>query len=175
MNHFDEFCTFVKKQPLSEELKDGLIRRLNMAMQDAYERGSKNALATHTCHPDDTLTRRKLERLEKLFLAVSWLTLHHDVLGECAVVFPSKLGDALKAVNPDWYKNPKITHAPAKKAIVAAVRPKKSLSKLTVKERHQIRLIKNNKENGGLIPAVIRVRELTTADLVSAKRYVETL
>lgn len=46
----------------------------------------------------------RLAKLEQFFKEVSILTMFHDVCGDNAVVFPSKLGPALEKVDPEWYK-----------------------------------------------------------------------
>lgn len=45
------------------------------------------------------------EQLEAFYREVAKLTLNHDVQGDSAVVFPSKLGDALERVSPNWWKD----------------------------------------------------------------------
>lgn len=42
-------------------------------------------------------------RLQRFYSEVSDLTINHDVLDDSAVVYPSKLGDALHRVNPNWH------------------------------------------------------------------------
>jgi hypothetical protein len=44
-------------------------------------------------------------KLEAFFKAVAKLTLNHDTLGDHAVVFPSKLGEELAKVDPEWWMN----------------------------------------------------------------------
>ena len=48
-----------------------------------------------------TLDRDEL--LERFFYEVAQLTLNHDTVGDYAVVFPKKLGEALEKVDPGWY------------------------------------------------------------------------
>lgn len=56
----------------------------------------------------------RLAKLEQFYRSVVDLTLNHDtlggdmedkVLGETAVVYPSKLGPVLEAVDPEWWKS----------------------------------------------------------------------
>ena len=57
---------------------------------------------------DHIVERNQSERLRKLeafYKAVAQLTFDHDVIGDSAVVFPSKLGEELERVDPEWYKN----------------------------------------------------------------------
>jgi len=51
----------------------------------------------------------RLEKLEKFYRAVADLTLNHDTIhilpdGDYAVVYPSKLGPLLEAVDKEWWK-----------------------------------------------------------------------
>jgi hypothetical protein len=46
----------------------------------------------------------RLEKLEAFFLEVAYLTSHHNVLDDSAVVYPRDLGIALSRVDPDWWK-----------------------------------------------------------------------
>ena len=62
MNHFDEFSNFIGNlEWASIEFKTELLRKLNAAMSDAYERGKQAALDTHVCHIDDPLTKKSLK------------------------------------------------------------------------------------------------------------------
>ena len=45
----------------------------------------------------------RLEKLERFFKEVAYLTVHHEVIADNAVVFPSALGEALSRVDSDWY------------------------------------------------------------------------
>ena len=47
--------------------------------------------------------RHSTAKLEAFFQEVAQLTLNHDVLGDSAVVFPSKLGKALVKVDEQWW------------------------------------------------------------------------
>ena len=42
--------------------------------------------------------------LETFFKEVVELTVNHDVLNDHAVVYPSRLGEALAKVDPEWWK-----------------------------------------------------------------------
>jgi hypothetical protein len=53
-------------------------------------------------YTDDEL---RLQKLEAFYRAVAELTVNHDVIGDSAVVFPSKLGKELEKVDPEWYNN----------------------------------------------------------------------
>jgi hypothetical protein len=46
----------------------------------------------------------RVEKLERFFKEVAGLTLHHKVLADTAVVYPSALGEALSRIDPDWVK-----------------------------------------------------------------------
>ena len=50
----------------------------------------------------------RLKKLETFYKGVADLTLNHDTLGgednETAVVYPSKLGPLLEAVDKEWWK-----------------------------------------------------------------------
>ena len=48
------------------------------------------------------------EKLVAFYEAVARLTLNHDVCGDHAVVFPSKLGPELEKVDPEWWKPKKL-------------------------------------------------------------------
>lgn len=53
--------------------------------------------------------RQEIWKLKKFFLAVSDLTLHHEVAynehgEEVASVSPRKLGELLETIDPNWYK-----------------------------------------------------------------------
>jgi hypothetical protein len=43
-------------------------------------------------------TNDRLEKLERFFKEVAYLTVHHEVIADNAVVFPSALGEALSRV-----------------------------------------------------------------------------
>jgi hypothetical protein len=43
--------------------------------------------------------------LEAFYRTVAQMTFNHDVLEDYAVVYPSKLGEELEKVDPEWYKN----------------------------------------------------------------------
>lgn len=47
----------------------------------------------------------RLEKLETFFKEVANLTSNHDVHEDSAVVYPSKLGEALEKVDPEWWKH----------------------------------------------------------------------
>lgn len=48
INHFDEFCKFIKEQTwMSKELGDTLIRKFMAAQSDAYTRGQHNCREVH--------------------------------------------------------------------------------------------------------------------------------
>lgn len=44
-------------------------------------------------------------KLKEMYKEVCNLTVNHDVLEDCAVVYPDKLGPVLEKVNPSWYIN----------------------------------------------------------------------
>jgi hypothetical protein len=46
----------------------------------------------------------ELTKLRAFFKEVAELTSNHDVLQDNAVVYPSKLGDALERVDPEWFR-----------------------------------------------------------------------
>ena len=46
----------------------------------------------------------ELAKLREFYRDVARMTLHHDVLGESAVVYPSNLGVALAKIDPEWWK-----------------------------------------------------------------------
>ena len=48
-------------------------------------------------------TDDRLEKLERFFKEVADLKVHHEVIADNAVVFPSALGEALSRVDSDWY------------------------------------------------------------------------
>ena len=43
-------------------------------------------------------------KLQEFFKQIAELTLYHDELKGSAVVLPSKLGEALETVEPEWWK-----------------------------------------------------------------------
>jgi hypothetical protein len=45
----------------------------------------------------------ELNKLRAFFREVAELTIEHDVEGDSAVVYPSKLGKALEKVDPNWH------------------------------------------------------------------------
>lgn len=45
------------------------------------------------------------DKLKKMYKEVCDLTLNHDVLKDCAVVYPDKLGPVLEKVDAAWYIN----------------------------------------------------------------------
>jgi hypothetical protein len=45
------------------------------------------------------------QKLKDFYKEVCKLTLHHDILNDSAVVYPSKLGPMLEKVDQQWYKN----------------------------------------------------------------------
>lgn len=50
-------------------------------------------------------TEPTYQQLLEFYQAVVGLTLNHDVLGDSAVVLPSKLGPELEKVNKTWWKD----------------------------------------------------------------------
>lgn len=46
----------------------------------------------------------ELAKLREFYRNVAQMTLHHDVLGDSAVVYPSNLGVALALIDPEWWK-----------------------------------------------------------------------
>lgn len=42
-------------------------------------------------------------KLYRFYRTVAEMTVNHDVLGDSAVVYPSKLGPELEKINPRWY------------------------------------------------------------------------
>lgn len=49
--------------------------------------------------------KHDLDKLEEFFREVAKLTSDHDVLGDSAVVYPSKLGKALEKVDENWWRS----------------------------------------------------------------------
>lgn len=49
--------------------------------------------------------KKDYDRYTAFFAEVATLTSRHDVLGDDAVVYPSKLGEALSKIDPEWWKS----------------------------------------------------------------------
>ncbi len=65
--------------------------------------GSENTEDLLANHKGWTLDRS--EKLERFFKEVAVLTCDHKVFGNCGVIYPSDLGEALNRVDPCWVKN----------------------------------------------------------------------
>jgi hypothetical protein len=48
---------------------------------------------------------KEVEKLRSFYKEVAWRTSNHDVLEDCAVVYPDKLGPILEKIDPEWWRN----------------------------------------------------------------------